>query len=179
MPDIKETRRRLTVVLTILICLCVAAAALLISPIGRGARSGDRQITDLQHALANKTREVAPLAGIDKKVDLAKDQIGRFYKDRLPDSFSSISAELGKVAEANQVRFSTGRYQTEAGDTPTGLTRVTFEAAIAGEYVNAVKFINALERDRMFFLIDGVALGQNQGGNVQLQIRLQTYMKTV
>lgn len=178
MPDIKETRRRFSVALVILVCICVAAVVLLVSPVGRGARSADRKISELQLVLSAKTRETVPLAGIDKKVDTAKQQVDSFYRDRLPDSYSSISAELGKVAEANKVRFSTGHYQSDASDTPAGLTRVSFEGSISGDYVQTVQFINALERDRMFFLVEGVAVGQSQGGAVQLQVRLQTYMKT-
>jgi type IV pilus assembly protein PilO len=39
-----------------------------------------------------------------------------------------------------------------------------------------VKFINALERDKMFFLIDGVNLAEQQG-NVRLQLKLETYLR--
>lgn len=178
MPDIKETRRRFSIALAILVCICVAAVALLVSPVGRGARSADRQIADLQLVLSVKTRETGPLSGIDKKVDTAKQQVDRFYRERLPDSYSSISEELGKVAEANKVRFATGHYQADASDTPAGLTRVSFEGSISGDYLQTVKFINALERDRMFFLVEGIAVGQSQSGAVQLEVRLQTYMKT-
>jgi type IV pilus assembly protein PilO len=178
MSDIKETRRLVSISLIVLVCICVAAVALLVSPVGRGARAADRQEAELQSVLNAKVHETAPLAGIDKKVAIAKEQVDRFYRDRLPDSFSSISGELGKLAEANKVKFTTVHYQAETGDTPAGLTRVSFEGAIAGDYVQAVQFINALERDRMFFLIEGVSLVQSQGGAVRLQIRLQTYMKT-
>ena len=45
MPDIRETRRRFTIAVALLAFLCVAAVAVLISPIGRGARSGGRAQT--------------------------------------------------------------------------------------------------------------------------------------
>jgi hypothetical protein len=178
MPDIKDTRRKFLIAAIVLLCICVASIAVLLSPIGRGARSADQRITDLQRVLNAKTREVAPLAGIDKKVETAKTQIGDFYDDRLPENYSSISEELGKLAAANNVRISTGHYQSDANGTPDGLTRVFVEAGIAGDYLQTVKFINSLERSRMFFLIDSISLGQSQGGSVQLQIRLETYMRT-
>jgi len=40
-----------------------------------------------------------------------------------------------------------------------------------------VRFINALERDRLFFIIDSVELGGEQGGLVKLQLKLETYQK--
>jgi hypothetical protein len=39
-----------------------------------------------------------------------------------------------------------------------------------------VKFINGLERDKMFFLIDGINLAEQQG-NVRLQLKLETYLR--
>jgi type IV pilus assembly protein PilO len=178
MPDIKDTRRRFLLLVIVLACLSVAAAALLISPIGRGARLADQRITDLQRVLGAKTREVAPLTGIDQKVDTAKQQIDSFYRDRLPGSYSSISEELGRIAAANNVQFSTGHYKSDNSDTPDGLTRVQVEATIAGDYLQIVKFINSLERDKTFFLINSVSVGQSQAGTVQLQIQLETYLRT-
>jgi type IV pilus assembly protein PilO len=41
-----------------------------------------------------------------------------------------------------------------------------------------VRFVNALERDQLFFLVDSVVLGGEQGGIVKLQLKLETYLKT-
>jgi hypothetical protein len=40
-----------------------------------------------------------------------------------------------------------------------------------------VRFINSLERDPLFFIIDSVELGGEQGGVVKLQLKLETYQK--
>jgi hypothetical protein len=40
-----------------------------------------------------------------------------------------------------------------------------------------VQFINALERDKMFFVIDGVTLNGQQSGTVNLRLRLTTYLR--
>jgi hypothetical protein len=40
-----------------------------------------------------------------------------------------------------------------------------------------VRFINALERDQQFFLVDSVVLGGEQNGVVKLQLKLETYLK--
>ena len=37
------------------------------------------------------------------------------------------------------------------------------EITLSGDYLQEVKFINALERDKMFFLIDGIALARAAG----------------
>jgi hypothetical protein len=58
-----------------------------------------------------------------------------------------------------------------------GLQRVQIEADLAGGYLQLVRFINSLERDHMFFLVDSVSLGGEQGGTVRLQLKMETYLK--
>ena len=57
-----------------------------------------------------------------------------------------------------------------------GLRKLNIEITLSGAYLQEVKFINALERDKMFFLIDGVNLAEQQG-NVRLQLKLETYLR--
>jgi len=58
-----------------------------------------------------------------------------------------------------------------------GVRRVEIEADLAGDYLQLVRFINALERDQQFFLVDSVVLGGEQNGVVKLQLKLETYLK--
>jgi hypothetical protein len=57
------------------------------------------------------------------------------------------------------------------------LTEVRMDASLSGDYRPLVLFINSLERDRMFFLIDGVTLTGQQSGTVGLRLRLTTYLR--
>ena len=59
-----------------------------------------------------------------------------------------------------------------------GVRRMEIEADLSGDYLQLVRFINALERDQMFFLVDSVGLGGEQAGVVKLQLKLETYLKT-
>ena len=51
------------------------------------------------------------------------------------------------------------------------------EADLGGSYTSLAKFINALERDEMFFIIDSVTLGGSPQGPVSLNMKLETYLK--
>jgi hypothetical protein len=51
------------------------------------------------------------------------------------------------------------------------------DADLSGNYVSLAKFINALERDEMFFLINDIALAGEQKGPIKLQMKLETYLK--
>ena len=56
-----------------------------------------------------------------------------------------------------------------------GLRPVEIEADFSGDYLHLVRFINSLERNQLFFIVDSVELGGEQGGVVKLQIKLETY----
>ena len=42
-----------------------------------------------------------------------------------------------------------------------------------------MRFINALERNKLFFIVDSVVLGGEQGGSVKLEVRLETYSRGI
>jgi type IV pilus assembly protein PilO len=48
---------------------------------------------------------------------------------------------------------------------------------VVGNYTALAKFINALERDEMFFIINSVTLGGEQPGPVKLNVKLEAYLK--
>ena len=50
------------------------------------------------------------------------------------------------------------------------------DANLAGEYSGIMHFINGLERDKTFFVISAVTLTGQQGGLVNLRLRLNTYL---
>ena len=43
-----------------------------------------------------------------------------------------------------------------------GVRRVEIDADLAGDYLQLVRFINALERDQVFFLVDSVCLAESK-----------------
>ena len=51
------------------------------------------------------------------------------------------------------------------------------DARLSGDYRPLVQFINSLERDKMFFVINGVTLTGQQTGTVNLRLRLTTYLR--
>ena len=50
------------------------------------------------------------------------------------------------------------------------------DASLTGEYAPLMHFINGLERSKTFFLISGLTLTGQQGGTVNLRLRLNTYL---
>jgi Tfp pilus assembly protein PilO len=176
MPDLRQTRKKIKIALAVMIGLDVLATAILVSPLVGSADSRRQELNQLWRELQVKTSEVKPLSNLDQKVKTANLQISDFYDKRFPSKDSQIIAEFGKLAAENGVSIEQGTYKV--GDEPESrLLPVEVEANLSGNYVSLAKFINALERDDMIFLINNLSLGGEQTGPVKLQMKLETYLK--
>jgi type IV pilus assembly protein PilO len=177
MPDLRETRHKVKIALAALAAADVIMLAVFFSPLIGSQGSRRQQLDQAWKELQQKTREAEPLRGLDKKIPIARKQIDQFYAQRLPSQDSAISADLGKVAAQSGTRIESIKYSMKDPEM-VGLRRVEIDADLGGDYLQLVRFINALERDQLFFLVDSVGLGGAQGGVVKLQLKLETYLKT-
>jgi type IV pilus assembly protein PilO len=176
MAGLARARRNFMVALAVLLVLDVAAVAFLFSPWGRSRAARDQEYDNVRVQLQATMSEVRPLQSIEQKLDRARKDTAAFYAQRLPAESSAVSAELGRLAKENSVQISQVKYDFKDADVPD-LRQVKIEAKLDGDYLKEVKFINALERDPMFFILDGVNLGESQGGSVHLDLKMETYMK--
>jgi len=177
MPDLRKTRKNLKTALAVMTGVDLLAAIVYLSPLVGSAATRRQELYRLQGELTVKTRQVAPLQNLPDKVLRANNQIAQFYKKRFPTQDSAIPAEFGKLAAANHVAIEQARYPVkEAG--PGGLRPVEIEADLSGNYTSLAHFINALERDEMFFIISSVTLGGEPQGPVKLNVKLEGYLRT-
>ncbi len=177
MPDLRDTRRKVKLALTTLAVVDVVAIVVYFSPLVGSELSRREAMSQRWKELQQKTREVEPLRGLDKKIPVARKEIDNFYAQRLPSQDSAISEDIGKLAAQNGVKIGSIKYSFRDPE-PVGVRRVEIEADLAGDYLQLVRFINALERNQLFFLVDSVALGGEQAGVVRLQLKVETYLKT-
>lgn len=128
-----------------------------------------------------KTVQVAaaPLRGLDGKLATATTEADRFYAQRLPASYSEVAAELGVLTRRAGVRLVRVQYQpsTVLAGSSAELNEVRMDATLNGDYRPLVIFMNSLERDKMFFVINAVTLTGQQTGMVSLRLRLTTYLR--
>ena len=163
----------------------VGFAILLIVTIGLAIRVGldwvatNGRSTD---ALAGKQVELkamdletAPLRGLDKKVELSRAQVQEFYSKRIPLNYSSIASRIGELEVKSGVRLS--RMQYSQGLPGADLTEISLDAGISGGYPDIMRFINSLERDQTFFVIRAMQLAGQQGGQVNLRLRVSTWLR--
>jgi len=143
----------------------------------QGADALARQRLTMQAAAL----QARPLEGLDAKLATATTDADRFYDRRLPYAHSQFLTELGNLTKRHGVKLGRNQY-TEApalgvAEDGGALTEVRMDASLSGEYRNLMQFVNAVERDKMFFVIGGVALSGQQSGTVGLRLRLTTYLR--
>jgi type IV pilus assembly protein PilO len=177
MASLQNARQKLKIAFIGLAVLDAAAIAILLSPVA-GSQSARRQQMDgLWKELQQKTRHVEPLRGMDKKIVQAQGQIDSFYKERLPTRDSAIYEALYRLAEQSGAKIE-GIKQTSKDPEPEGLIPTEVDADLSGNYLQLVRYVNSLERDQLFFIVNDVELAGQQGGIVKLQVKLQTYLRT-
>jgi Tfp pilus assembly protein PilO len=119
--------------------------------------------------------ETAPLRGLDKRVEDSRADIRDFYLQRIPPTYSSIAARIGELALKGPVRLT--RVQYSQGPAGGNLTEISLDAGITGEYPQIMRFVNGVERDRTFFVIRAMSLTGQQGGMVNLRLRVSTWLR--
>ena len=134
-----------------------------------------------QQTVTMRTAEIAkrPLEGLDAKLSQATADADKFSEKRLPFAYSEVAAELGALAKKQNVKLTRVQYaEAPVLEGGTGaLTEVKMDASLSGDYRPLVLFINGLERDKMFYLIEGVTLTGQQSGTVGLRLRLKTFLR--
>lgn len=121
--------------------------------------------------------QMAHLQNLPQKVGQSRTDAGHFYEMRIAPNYSTIAEQLGDIAIRNQVRLSRAEYSPSPAI--DGLTEVRIDASLSGDYTPLMHFINDLERDKdhVFFIIDGVTFTGQQGGLVNLRLKLSTYLQ--
>ena len=184
MPDLRQTRDKLKIAIGGVALLDIALVILIFSPLVGSQQSRTEQTSQLHSEFLQKTRDVKPLQGLDKKIPLAQQQIDSFFKERLPSENSAISSDLNKLAGESGVKLSGIRYNQKATESEmaaaerVGLRRVTMDVELSADYLPLMRFVNSLERNQLFFLVDSVQLGSEQAGVIKVTMRLETYLKT-
>jgi type IV pilus assembly protein PilO len=133
------------------------------------------RLVSRQFELKAIDHETAPLRGLDQRVDQTRAQLMAFEQKRIPPNYSSIDARIGELQVASGVHLS--HLQYTQGKPDAGLTEISIDAGISGDYPAIMRFINSIERDQVFFIIRTMALTGQQGGQVNLRLQLSTWLR--
>ena len=182
MADLSRARKSIMSAMIVLGVIDAAALVYLALPL----RSGTEQPAQVQQQVEEQyrqlTRTTVPLRGIDQKLHQAQKDDAAFIQNRLPARYSDVVAEMGRLANANHIRITSVAYKTDPGKIE-GIENLEIHAGLAGQYLNVVRFMNAVERDKMFFIIDSVGLTGERSetgprtSDIRLDMKLDTYLR--
>ena len=161
--------------IVILLLLNLTLAVRLVFAWNRAKQGDASRIAASQSEYRAMKLKTTPLRGLDKKIDQAKLDQQAFYDKRFPANDSEVLSALGALAVKNNVLLARGQYAHRKPQ--QGLVELDMETSLSGDYAPVVRFINGLERDKLFFLIQGVALNGQQNGVVSLRMRLTTFLR--
>jgi type IV pilus assembly protein PilO len=164
---------------------CVLALDGVLLYVNWGSAGSAPQALELQRAnLFTKAREYAADVSrgetIKAELPQVQAQCNSFYeKDLLPAStgYSVIIADLGQMArDAGVQTAGIGFTQTPVKD--RGLNEVEIAATVQGDYSGLIRFLNAMENSRHFYVLDSLVLGSQVSGSIKLNLQLRTYFRT-
>jgi type IV pilus assembly protein PilO len=163
----------------------VGVAVLIAVVIGLAVRLGmDWAATNSNSADAMAAKELqlkalevqtAPLRGLDQRVADSHAQMKTFYEKRISPNYSLIAARVGDLQVKSGVHLTRLLYAQGA---PSGdLTEISLDAGVTGAYPQIMRFVNGLERDQTFFVVRAMVLTGQQGGLVNLRLRVSTWLR--
>jgi hypothetical protein len=179
MPILTQQRRRFTALLVAMGVICLLAAFFLIAPITKSSAQQYQELNDKQQQLRAREAESKPIQRLPELVEKAKADYRTFASERLTAFPSTVYNNIYDLARKNNV--SLGEMKYEAFDDPpeaSGLKLLHVQARVSGDYSHLMRFINALERNKLFFVIRDLQLSDIRGQNsVQLGLSMDTYLR--
>jgi hypothetical protein len=186
--DLRDVRTQLLLVVAGLLLLDLAAIALLVSPAGRSHSVRQQQYEQLRREKIEKTKAAAATQGMEQKIATAREQEAAFNRDRLAGRYSAMSEQLSRIASEAGVSVSDVKYDAheEHSDrdkdkdkaTPQGYDGIGITIAVHGTYAQDMRFINAVEQQKMLLLIDAVSFSGMQGEELTVSVHLSTFLRS-
>ena len=129
--------------------------------------------------LEGLTQDTVPLRGLDKRVATTRARIQSFYDERIPASYSLLATRIAELETKSGVRMSHLSYSQAAQPVAAAdLTEISMDASISGEYPQMMRFVNGLERDKIFFVIRAMQLNGQQTGPANLRLKVSTWLRS-
>jgi hypothetical protein len=141
------------------------------------AGANSRPLADLQKQQLDLKNEIARRQ--KNNPESTRKDLKRFYTENLPARDSQISEQVDKLIRDNGVTTASIQYRVEPNQKGglADVREIRIETNVTGDYEKVARFINALEQDKMLFIIEKISLGGQQGGTVSLQISFLTFLR--
>jgi hypothetical protein len=179
---LRDVRVQLMLLSGVLLVVALAAAGLLLSPAGRGLEAREHTYNELRRERIDKAQEALPLQGMDQKISTARQQQKEFSEQRVADHYSTVSEQISSLGKEAGVIVSNVHYdrleQGKTREAPAGYEKVGITITVQGTYEQELRFINAVERQKMMLIIDAVGFSGSEGKQLSVSVHLSTYLRS-
>jgi len=177
---------RVKMILLTLVVVFFAADAALASLAIRAAASKETP----QHQLATQITLLRLLRADVKRAREIQQEIPKtktdceLFENSLPSAstgYSVISAELQDLSQKSGSQISSLSFHP-ADKASHGITEVSLDASISGDYKSVVQFVNGLQQSKNHYVVDNLSLANERGGpgsksSLRVNLHLRSYLK--
>jgi Tfp pilus assembly protein PilO len=118
--------------------------------------------------------------GIEKDLPAIEQQDDLFFHEQfrpLPTGYSGLISDLNSLAVGAGLRMDSTTFDQHAADSH-GVVQVNISESVDGNYQSLVSYLNALQRSKNFYILDGLGLSFSTEGSVRLTLQLRTFFRT-
>ncbi len=159
--------------------LSLAAIGLLVSPAGRSRGAREQEYERLRMEKIEKTRpQLHSKAWTRRLLRLAKKR-----HNSTASGWRSITRRCRSNCRASRAKpecnVSTVKYDEHTDkSTPSGFDSIGITIQVQGSYAQDMRFINAVERQKMMLLIDAITFGGMQGDTLTVSVHMSTFLRS-
>jgi type IV pilus assembly protein PilO len=180
-----DFHRQKTIIVATLVLLIAADSGMAIFSVARATslRSPQQELVGQTTQLKLLQADVVRARIIKKDSPVAKRDCDEF-ENSLPlagTGYSVVSSELAEIGSKAGLQI--GSLSFHQNDLEgRGITEVTVDVEITGNYKSVVRFLNALQRSANYYAVDSLALngeatGRVPSGTLKLALHLKAYFK--
>ena len=181
--NLKDPRVAVRAVLGVLVAANVVAALIAFKPWGGSAEDLARQEQDLRQQLTTMQARLTKARALVGKAQGARKDGDDFLADYTTDrrtTFSTIFAELERVAREAGIQPRPASYELELVEGSDTLYQMTITAAYEGNYASLTKFVNLLDKSPRFLIIESLMAAPQQtnaGDLLSVSVKLDTFVR--
>ncbi len=175
-----EFRKRIiksALIVAVLVDLCLVG---LNWHMARTPRPPDSELVRLANQRKMMEADLRRGDDIEKNLPAIEQQDDQFFHEEfrpLPTGYSGLVADLNALAGQSGLRMDSTTFDQHAAD-PHGIVQVNISESVEGNYQSLVTYLNALQRSKNFYILDGLGLSSSTGGTVRLTLQLRTFFRT-
>ena len=174
-----RSRTRLQAALGILLAINVILVFFLVKSPGLTAADRQKEVASLETRVRNAESRVNRLEQLKTKVRNATQNEEKFSQANFltrSSAFSTMLSDLEQLASANHLVPSNATYNLDSKDNNLGWTSVTVRLQLDGDYPSLVRFLNQLEKSKLFWIIESMDVSGQQGSTLRLNLQAVTYL---